>query len=133
MPSQGMIHGFPYTPVSVTRNAPPQSGVYLLYRSDERPIYVGESGDLKARLLAHLISDDDDVMREAPTRFAYELVPTPAGRRARARALILELDPACNTVSFPARMSPVWAAHREAATWGTSRPPARDGNTGQMR
>ncbi len=74
--------GYPLTSLFVHRNAPPQAGVYVLYRPDERAIYVGESGDIRARLLEHLQSDDEAV-RQAPTHFAYELEPAQAARLVR--------------------------------------------------
>lgn len=88
--------GYNYTRLSVTRNAPAQSGVYMLYRSDEPAIYVGESGDISARLLEHIGGDNPCISRCAPTLFAYELVSGQAARVARQNVLIREWNPPCN-------------------------------------
>jgi hypothetical protein len=102
MPWRGS-NGFPYTPLYVQRNAPPQSGVYVLYRPGQRVVYVGESGNIQSCLLEHLDSDNDGIAQHAPSLFAYELVPLYSDRLARARALVLELRPLCGPTHPPLR------------------------------
>lgn len=92
MPWQG-TNGLVFASFSVRKSVPPLAGVYVLYRPNERPIYVGASADLRARLLDHLTGEADWIIRQAPTLCAYELVPDPATRLARARELTLELNP----------------------------------------
>jgi hypothetical protein len=86
--------GFQYTTISVLANAPKQSGVYVIYSLCGN-IYVGESGDIRTRLLQHLKEDNGCITRCGATLFAYELVPEQS-RVARQDVLILELQPACN-------------------------------------
>ncbi len=87
-------NGYWFNVLSVNTNAPLQSGVYGLFKAQQW-IYIGESQDIRARLLQHLNGDNSCINREAPTEFSYELVP--AGQRgARQNFLIRELDPVCN-------------------------------------
>lgn len=95
MPWQG-TNGITFNPFSVRKSVPPQPGVYVLYRPNERPIYVGASADLRARLLDHLTRADDRIIRHEPTLCAYEIVPEHPRRLARETELILELNPVCN-------------------------------------
>lgn len=94
MPWQGS-NGFTYTTTSVQSNAPSQSGVYAIY-TPTKWIYIGESQDIRARLMQHLAGDNDCIRTSGATLFAYELVPTSGGRVARQNALILECAPTCN-------------------------------------
>ena len=73
---------------SINSHAPAQSGVYGLYKA-ELWIYIGESEDIRARLLQHLNGDNSCINREAPTQFTYELVP--AGQRVARKDLLIFL------------------------------------------
>lgn len=94
-------NGIPYTTLYVKRNAPSQSGVYVLYGPAAPVVFVGESADIQARLLEHLDRDDDGIAQHAPSLFAYELVPLQSERLARVRALTLELHPLCRGPRSP--------------------------------
>ncbi|HEY1207072.1 MAG: hypothetical protein ABSH46_01410 [Bryobacteraceae bacterium] len=86
---------------SIRREAPSSSGVYGLSNAREW-IYVGETNDIRARLLEHLAETNTFLARGAPTGFNFEL--SPAGERvARQRQIVLELDPAGNSGSRPMR------------------------------
>ncbi len=79
---------------AVLREAPPFSGVYGL--SNARGwIYVGETDNIQARLLAHLEEPGAFGLRGAPTGFSFEL-SSPGERVARQRQIILEFDPPGN-------------------------------------
>lgn len=79
---------------AIRREAPASSGVYGLSNAREW-IYVGETDNIQARLLAHLEGTSTFLADGVPTGFSFELCP-PDRRVARQRRLILELDPACN-------------------------------------
>ena len=92
---------------SVQREAPGCSGVYGL--SDAREwIYVGETGDIRGRLLELLqeASAPGRFLRGcAPTGFSFE-VCHPGSRIARQGRLILELDPLINRRQGPHKRQP---------------------------
>ena len=87
-------NGYWFNARSINANAPPESGVYGLYKGQQW-IYIGESEDIRARLLQHLIGDNSCIGREGPTQFSYELVTAGQGV-ARQNLLVRELDPVCN-------------------------------------
>jgi hypothetical protein len=90
-PGQGW---FPFSRPSILANAPNASGVYALY-NPQIWIYLGESGDLQARLLQHLGGDNACITQNGPTGFQFELSPA-AQRVARQNQLIAALGPICN-------------------------------------
>ncbi len=94
MPWQGS-QPFPYDPVYVLTNAPPQSGVYVIYTPNGPNAYFGEAVNIRSRLLQHLNGDNDCITRSGATHFAWELVPAQS-RVARQNTLILELGSDCN-------------------------------------
>ncbi len=91
----GNPNSYHFNAVSIIASVPAQSGVYALYNANQW-IYIGESEDIRARLLQHVNGDNDCITRWAPPSISFELVPTQAGRVARQNQLILELRPACN-------------------------------------
>ena len=68
-----------------------QMGCYGLFKKDQW-IYVGK-GDIRARLLAHLNNDNPCITKASPTNWVDEVTPN---YNDREKALILELNPACN-------------------------------------
>lgn len=90
----GDPQGFAWTRQSIVANAPNSSGVYAIY-NQQRWIYVGESGDIQARLLQHFNGDNACITNSSPTGFQYELSPA-AQRVARQDAWIAKLNPICN-------------------------------------
>jgi hypothetical protein len=83
---------------SVMDNAPAESGIYAIY-NDKSYIYIGETGDIRARLINHLNGDYPCIMSRCPRSFSYELAPS--GRRFRRQAeVIRELTPLCNIRLF---------------------------------
>lgn len=81
---------------SIIRNAPAVSGVYGLFNVFW--IYVGETSDLRARLLEHLEADGHPCFgRYRPAGFAFETV-APELRKRRCSQLLEELEPLCNMV-----------------------------------
>src|SRR5258708_3103854 len=86
--------GFVWTRESILANAPRASGVYVIYNR-QTWIYIGESGDIQARLLQHYGGDNACITRHAPTGFDFELAVA-AQRVARQDYWIGQLGPACN-------------------------------------
>lgn len=83
-----------FTAASVQRDAPASSGVYGLSSAREW-IYVGETDNIKARLLEHLEESNTFLSARQPTGFTFEVCPF-FDRLARQTRLILELEPPCN-------------------------------------
>lgn len=83
-----------FTAVSIDKNVPSAPGVYGL--SNARAwLFVGESDNLRARLLEHLREGGTALKQQHPTGFAFELC-APTDRIGRVTRLILELRPTCN-------------------------------------
>jgi predicted GIY-YIG superfamily endonuclease len=85
---------FRWTGERIIRRAPQASGVYAIFSTDDW-IYVGEAGNLRARLLAHFDGPNVCFKRNEPMGFQFELVPAKQ-RAARKNELIGELKPVCN-------------------------------------
>jgi excinuclease UvrABC nuclease subunit len=83
-----------YDEVSILRNAPTDSGVYVIL-SAGRWLYVGESGSIRGSLLLQFSGVNPRIMANDPTHFMYELVPD-ADRAARRRELIFESQLLCH-------------------------------------
>ena len=77
---------------SIVLKAPESSGVYGLYSA--LWIYIGESDNIRARLLEHLAGDNPCISRREPSGFAFEVV-SPQDRCRRKEELIKKLEPAC--------------------------------------
>jgi len=92
MPWMGVFYIF--TQETILRLAPAAPGVYLLWRRGAW-IYVGETENIRERLLAFARGENECVSREMPTDFGYEMVPVGEQRTARHAALIRELVPIC--------------------------------------
>lgn len=82
------------TPVSVRANAPAAPGIYGVTNSREW-LYIGQSDNIQASLLGHLLEYDSVLMKEHPTGFVFEICD-PAARSARQDRLIFEYGPRCN-------------------------------------
>jgi len=85
---------FRWTGERIIRRAPQSSGVYALFGTDGW-VYVGECGNIRARLLAHFDGPNACVKGRQPMGFQFELVAAKQ-RAARKSELIVELKPVCN-------------------------------------
>lgn len=85
---------FTYTLDTISRNAPPLSGVYTLF-SRGTCVYVGESDDVCAGLLEVYYEDNACLNDKEVTHFIFDLVP-PESRVARLTERIREFRPYCN-------------------------------------
>ncbi len=83
-----------FTAIAVRNYAPVTSGVYGLSNAREW-IYIGESDNIQAALLAHLSEPDSELMRLAPKGFVLETCDR-ARRLFRQGRLIGEYRPLCN-------------------------------------
>jgi len=85
---------FSFSQASIVLNAPEQSGVYALH-SLGTWVYVGESANIRAQLLQHLVGDNACISVYPYLNFSYELIPE-AVRAWRHGELIREFRPICN-------------------------------------
>lgn|SRR5690242_714881 len=83
-----------FTAVSIQKNAPDSSGVYGLSNGCEW-IFIGETSNIRARLMEHLNEIDSVLARRGPTGFTYE-VCSPDERITRQDALVRQFEPFCN-------------------------------------
>jgi hypothetical protein len=86
--------GLTYNLDTITRNAPPMSGVYTLF-SRGKCVYVGEGDDVCAGLLEAYYEDNPCLNDKDVTHFAFDLVP-PEARVTQQINRIRELRPFCN-------------------------------------
>jgi hypothetical protein len=80
--------------LSIQKNAPASSGIYGVSSAREW-IYIGETDNIQASLLGHLVERDTPLMKRRPTGFVFEICH-PAGRAARQDRLVFEYEPVCN-------------------------------------
>ncbi len=90
-----------FTASSIREFAPAQSGVYGISNAREW-IYVGESDDIQAALLAHVGDNLTDIARRQPKGFVFETCDR-AGRQERQERLVAEYSPVCNQTGRPRR------------------------------
>ena len=80
-----------FTRANVEALTPNQMGVYGLFKADVW-VYIG-SGDIRARLLAHLNGDNPCITAQRPTQWIDEVT---ANYVQREKELIAEYAPVCN-------------------------------------
>jgi len=85
---------FRYEMLSIVRDLPAESGVYVILSGDEC-LYVGESPNIQGELLLEVLGIDSRAHQHKPTHYMFEVVPA-ATRRARQQELIEKLRPVCN-------------------------------------
>jgi hypothetical protein len=83
-----------FTNVAVRNYAPVASGVYGLSNANHW-IYIGQSDNIQAALLAHLNEPDSKLMKLAPKGFVLETCDR-SNRIARLDRLITEYRPVYN-------------------------------------
>ena len=83
-----------WTGTKIMLRAPQASGVYAIFSTREW-LYVGETGDIRASLLAHFDDHSSPILQNNPIGFQFEVTPTKQ-RAARKKQLIAELKPICN-------------------------------------
>lgn len=85
---------FAFNLQTIEASAPSAPGIYVLW-THGRWIYVGETNNLRMRLVALVGGDNACISNELPTDFGFELIPTREQRAKRREALIRELVPIC--------------------------------------
>ena len=85
---------FPYDLDTITRHAPPKSGVYAIY-SREQCLFVGEADDICSGLLEIFFDANPCLAEKHLTHFTCEVAP-PDARVDRSRDQIHALGPMCN-------------------------------------
>lgn len=83
-----------FTAASVRKNAPEASGVYGLSNAREW-LFIGETNNIRARLLEHLEEADTELACRRPTGFIFEQC-SPGERFRRRDALVRQLEPVLN-------------------------------------
>ena len=83
-----------FTTSSIQNHVPSTSGVYGFSNAKEW-IYIGETGDLRAALFAHLAEVNTPLKRRQPTGFVFEECAS-AVRHGRQDRLVHEYEPFCN-------------------------------------
>lgn len=90
MPFPG--NGTAYTRANVEALAGGQAGCYGLFHT--KWVYIGQSGDLRQRLLEHLPPGDNScINREKPTHFITVLSNNP---EQKEKELLMEIETICN-------------------------------------
>lgn len=95
----------PYTEEDVRNNAPNTAGVYIirvtLTTGGSRVIYVGQAGDLKKRLLAHLSENEENSCLKTHQVYSMEYcwieLPLQPDRDWEESEKIKKYQPECNT------------------------------------
>ena len=95
---------YSYTEKNVKAHAPNKAGVYrLIYQKGDKyhPFYVGQSDDLKRRLLEHLSASEQNAcikrhLREYSCFFRFLEVSTQSERDRIEKEEIAKFDPPCN-------------------------------------
>ena len=90
----GNAPSYTFSRSSILLNAPEQSGIYVL-QADTTWIYVGETENIRAQLVAHLDGDNVCITMHPALTFSYELVPFVI-RKWRRDDLVREYRPTCN-------------------------------------
>ncbi len=85
---------YQFSRTSILLNAPQEPGIYVL-QADTTWIYVGETENIRAQLVAHLDGDNLCITMHSTLRFSYELVPSVI-RTWRRDDLIKAYRPTCN-------------------------------------
>jgi hypothetical protein len=86
-----------FSEAGILATAPRTSGVYGIFNANEW-IYIGEAGDMEARLFDHLrgVSDQSTrIWERNPTGFICEACPAQS-RVSRENSLVAELYPSAN-------------------------------------
>jgi hypothetical protein len=83
-----------FSTIAVRNNAPVASGVYGLSNARQW-LYIGETDNIQASLLAHLSDPNSELMKLAPKGFVLETCDR-ARRLQRQDRLIGEYRPICN-------------------------------------
>lgn len=88
---------YPFTAQGIAAYAPQRSGVYGIFKQGAW-IYIGEAGDIQARLYDHLYGRSEQsgcILRNGATHFTYDLVDA-NNRVAWETALRQQLGGICN-------------------------------------
>lgn len=85
---------YAYTLDTITRTAPPMSGVYMVF-SRGTCVHIGESDDVCASLLEVYYEDNPCLNDKEITHFEFDLAP-PESRVSRQMDRIREFKPGCN-------------------------------------
>jgi hypothetical protein len=90
--AQSIPHHFQIA--AVAAYAPPKSGICGISNAREW-IYIGETDNIYAALMAHLQESETPLTKREPTEFVFEVCER-LHRSDRQNRLIFEYEPVCN-------------------------------------
>jgi excinuclease UvrABC nuclease subunit len=83
-----------FSTVSIRAHAPAACGVYGISNARQW-IYIGETDNIRDRLLQHFEETGTGIKAQVPTGFTYEVCEWHV-RTERHDRLVIEYDPVCN-------------------------------------
>jgi excinuclease UvrABC nuclease subunit len=86
-----------FSNVSIRTHAPSAPGVYGVSNARQW-IYIGETDDIRERLLEHLTETSTRIRRYIPTGFTFEVCHS-HNKAERHRRLVAQYSPVCNRES----------------------------------
>jgi len=89
----------PFILADIKTYAPVAPGLYGISNAREC-LYIGETDNIQAALLAHVGESDTPLTNKNPTEFVFEICELGL-RSARQDRLVLECEPTCNRRSVP--------------------------------
>ena len=96
-----------FTLMSVVRDAPAASGVYVLSNATEW-VYVGESENIQASLMRYLQTPGSLLMELRPTGFSCEICGE-SERKLSKQMLVSDLNPVANARPVPGGGEPAFS------------------------
>jgi excinuclease UvrABC nuclease subunit len=88
-----------FSSVSIRAHAPSASGVYGISNARQW-IYIGETDNIRERLLEHLAETSTGISRYLPTGFSFEVCDSHSKPKRHSR-LVAQYDPVYNREARP--------------------------------
>jgi DNA polymerase-3 subunit epsilon len=102
----------PALPADLYDTLPETAGVYIFHGHDKRPLYVGHSGNIRSRVMAHLCGErgngKDQRIAEEVRRVEWKETPGELGAHFTAARLIASLEPELNRLANGETCSWYW-------------------------
>jgi DNA polymerase-3 subunit epsilon len=99
-------------PADLYDTLPETAGVYIFHGDDERPLYVGHSGNIRSRVMAHFCgerpSGKDQRIADEVRRVEWRETPGELGAHFEAARLIAKLGPEYNRTAQSETCSWYW-------------------------
>jgi DNA polymerase-3 subunit epsilon len=105
-------------PADLYDTLPETAGVYILYGEGEKPLYVGQSGNIRSRVMVHFTgerrSGKDQLLAAAVRRVEWKETPGELGAHFAAARLIAALRPEHNRLAADEMCSWYWRSDTPA-------------------